>query len=87
VANIRSARKRARQAEERRVHNRSQRTRMRTKIKTVVSALRAGDKARAEAAYKEAVPILDKMANKGIIHKNKAARHKARLNRRIRALG
>ncbi len=87
MANIASARKRARQDEERRVHNRSQRTRMRTQIKRVVGALRSGDKARAESAYKEAVPILDKMADKGIIHKNKAARHKARLNRRIRALG
>jgi len=87
VANIKSARKRARQAEERRVHNRAQRTRMRTQVKRVVRAIRYGDKAGAEAAYQRAVPLLDKMANKGIIHKNKAARHKARLNHRIRALG
>lgn len=87
MANIASAKKRARQDEERRQHNQAQRTRMRTHIKRVVRALRSGDKARAESAYREAVPILDRMANKGIIHQNKAARHKSRLNRRIRSLG
>ena len=87
MANIASAKKRARQAEERRQHNQSQRTRMRTHIKRVVRAIRSGDKSSAQTAYQQAVPILDRMANKGIIHQNKAARHKSRLNRRIRALG
>lgn len=86
MANIASARKRARQDEERRQHNQSQRTRMRTQIKRVVRAIRSGDKPGAETAYKEAAPVLDRMASKGIIHQNKAARHKSRLNRRIRAL-
>ncbi len=59
---------------------------MRTAIKKVVISIEAGDKAAAEEAYKAAVPAVDRMANKGLIHKNKAARHKHRLNRRIRAL-
>ncbi|MCY4209715.1 MAG: 30S ribosomal protein S20, partial [Gammaproteobacteria bacterium] len=46
-----------------------------------------GDKTAATAAYQSAVPVIDRMANKGLIHKNKAARHKSRLNARIRALG
>ena len=59
---------------------------MRTFVKKVVKAIAAGDKAQAEVAYKEAMPIVDKMVGKGLIHKNKAARHKSRLNARIRAL-
>ena len=58
----------------------------RTYVKKVVYAIEAGDKANAEAAYKEAVPVIDRMCNKGLIHANKAARHKSRLNQRIRAL-
>ena len=59
---------------------------MRTAIKNTVKAIEAGDKSAAEAAYKVAVPAIDTMAGKGLIHKNKAARHKSRLNSRIRAL-
>ena len=59
---------------------------MRTKIKNVVKALDAGDREAATAAYKEAVPVIDSMINKGIVTKNKAARHKSRLNSRIKAL-
>jgi small subunit ribosomal protein S20 len=59
---------------------------MRTFVKAVLKAVRAGDKPAAEAAYKAAVPVIDSTANKGIIHKNKAARHKSRLNARIRAM-
>ena len=59
---------------------------MRSAIKKVVRNIEAGDKAAAEQAYKAAVPSVDRMANKGLIHKNKAARHKRRLNARIRAL-
>lgn len=59
---------------------------MRTFVKKVLKAIGSGDKAQAEAAYKEAVPVVDKMAGKGLIHKNKAARYKSRLNTRIRAL-
>jgi small subunit ribosomal protein S20 len=86
VANIKSARKRARQADKHRLHNMGLRSRMRTQIKNVVKAIEKGDKEAATAAYKEAVPVIDSMINKGIISHNKAARHKSRLNHRIQAL-
>ncbi len=86
MANTSSARKRARQSEQNRKHNASQRSFLRTQIKKVVNAIANKDKDAAVAAYQGAVPIIDKMANKGIIHKNKAARHKQRLNNGIRAL-
>jgi small subunit ribosomal protein S20 len=86
LANSAQARKRARQAETRRQHNMGRRSMLRTKIKNVVNAIETGDKDAATAAYKEAVPLIDSMANKGHIHANKAARHKSRLNTRIRAL-
>ena len=86
MANTAQARKRVRQAEKSRQLNASQRSMMRTRVKRVFSALIAGDKAQAETAYREAVPVLDHMARKGLIHKNKAARYKSRFNARIRAL-
>ena len=86
MANIKSAGKRARQAEKTRKHNMGLRSAMRTKIKNVVNACDAGDKEAAQAAYKEAVPVIDSMINKGIVPKNKAARHKSRLNARVKAL-
>jgi len=86
VANIKQARKRARQAEKTRKHNMGLRSLMRTKIKKVVNACDSGDKDAAAAAYKEAVPVIDSMINKGIVTKNKASRHKSRLNARVKAL-
>ena len=86
MANIASARKRARQAEHRRRHNQARRSMMRTKLKQVTAAIAKGDKGAAEAAYNEAVPVLDRMATRGVIHRNKAARHKSRLARQIKAL-
>ncbi len=86
MANIKSARKRARQAEKSRKHNMGLRSMMRTKIKNVVKACDAGDHEAAAAAYKEAVPVIDSMINKGIVTANKAARHKSRLNKRVKAL-
>ena len=86
MANIKSAQKRARQAEKTRKHNMGLRSRMRTSIKNVIKACDAGDKEAAQAAYKEAVPVIDSMVNKGIVTKNKAARHKSRLNTRVKAL-
>jgi len=62
------------------------RSHMRTKIKTVVNACDAGDKEAAQAAFKDAVPVIDSMINKGIVNKNKAALHKSRLNKRVKAL-
>ena len=86
LANSPQARKRARQAEKRRVHNASQRSMVRTYIKRVNAAIAAGNAADAGTAYAEAVPLIDKMVSKGIMHKNKAARHKSRLNKQIQAL-
>tara|TARA_B100001059_G_C17799799_1_gene565414 strand:+ start:1463 stop:1729 length:267 start_codon:yes stop_codon:yes gene_type:complete len=86
VANIKSAKKRARQSEKTRLRNMSMRSLMRTKIKNVVKACDAGDKDSAAAAYSDAVPVIDRMINKGIVTKNKAARHKSRLNKRIKLL-
>jgi small subunit ribosomal protein S20 len=59
---------------------------LRTYIKKVVRAIEAKDKDAAQAAYSQAVPIIDRMVTQGIIHKNKAARHKSRLNAGVRAL-
>jgi small subunit ribosomal protein S20 len=86
VANSPQAKKRARQAEKRRAQNASLRSLVRTQIKKVLSAIRTGDAAVARTAYAAAVPVIDRMADKGIIHKNKAARHKSRLNAQIKAL-
>lgn len=86
MANSRSATKRARQSEKRRLHNMGLRSRLRTRIKSVIKAVEKGDKAAATAAYAQAVPTIDTMSTKGIIKKNKAARHKSRLNKMIKAL-
>ncbi len=59
---------------------------LRTYIKKVVKSIEGGDKAVAEAAYNAAVPIIDRMANQGMIHKNKANRHKSRLSAHIKAM-
>jgi len=87
VANSPQARKRARQAEKRRHQKMGERSRIRTHIKKVARAVAAGDRDAALAAYQAAVPVIDAGAGKGLIHRNKAARHKSRLNARIRALG
>jgi small subunit ribosomal protein S20 len=86
LANIQSAKKRARQAVKRRELNMSLRSRMRTAIKKVQAEIKAGNLEAAQAGYREAMPIIDSMVNKGIVHANKAARHKSRLNTRIREL-
>ncbi|MEM1141145.1 MAG: 30S ribosomal protein S20 [Pseudomonadota bacterium] len=86
MANSPQARKRARQAEKRRAHNASLRSLVRTNIKKVVAAIRSGDAEQAKQAYTNAVPVIDRMADKGIIHKNKAARHKSRLSAQIKAI-
>lgn len=87
MANTSQARKRARQSEKQRQHNAGIRSGMRTQVKKVIKAVESGDKAAAETAYKVAVPALDKVAGKNIIKRNKAARHKSRLNARIKAMG
>ncbi|APZ41722.1 30S ribosomal protein S20 [Acidihalobacter ferrooxydans] len=86
MANIASAKKRARQAVVRREHNMMLSSRMRTMMKKVIKAIQSGDKNAAVEAYRSAMPIVDSSVNKGLIHRNKAARHKSRLNARIRAM-
>jgi small subunit ribosomal protein S20 len=86
LANTKSAEKRAHQATKRRARNMAQRSEVRSAIKSVVTAVEAGGKEVAAAALKKATPVIDAMARKGLIHKNKAARHKSRLNAQIKAL-
>lgn len=86
MANTKSAEKAARQAVKRRVHNVAATSKMRSAIRTITSAIDGGDKADAQASYKSAVPVIDSMVSKGMIHKNKASRHKSRLAQRIRAM-
>jgi len=86
LANSNQARKRARQAEKRRRQNGSFRSTMRTSMKNVVKRIEAGDKQAAADTYKAAVSVIDAAAGKGLIHPNKAARHKSRLNAHIKAM-
>ena len=86
MANIKSAKKRVKTSEKSRVRNVEQRSRMRTLIKKVVTAIEGGKKEEAVVAYTAATPLIDGAVTKGLIHKNKAARHKSRLNTKIKAL-
>jgi len=86
VANIKSSKKRAKQAVVRNMRNNSQRSMLRTSVKKVLKALEANDAAGAQEAFKAAQPLLDRFSARGLIHKNKAARHKSRLTARIKAL-
>lgn len=84
MANSPQSRKRARQAETRRQRNASQRSMVRTSIKKVRSAIASGDANAAAEALDAAVPVIDRMAQRGILHANQAARHKSRLSAGIR---
>jgi small subunit ribosomal protein S20 len=86
MANSAQARKRARQADKQNAHNSSLRSELRTAVKKVVKAIAAGDKASAQTVYKDSVSAVDRIADKKIIHKNKAARHKSRLSAAIKAM-
>ncbi len=86
MANIKSAKKRARQAEGRYKLRHGQRAQTRTAIKKVIAAIESGDKAVAQEAFKAAQPVIDRMADKEVFHKNKAARHKSRLQKAIKAM-
>lgn len=86
MANSAQARKRARQSEKRRVQNVTLRSRMRTAVKKVITAIEGGDKEAAVAAFDSASPALDSAVTKGLIHKNNAARRKSRLNGQIKAI-
>ena len=87
MANTKQAAKRAKQSVKRRGANVSLRTTLRTSIKKVTKAIEAGDQAAAAAALRAESAMLDRGARKGIIHKNKAARHKSRLAAKVKALG
>lgn len=87
MANTKQARKRVRQAEKNRQHNASLRSMMRTYMKKVVAAIASGNKEDATKALTAATPVIDRMADKGIIHKNKAARHKSRLTKHVKNMG
>ena len=86
MANSAQARKRARQAAKQNTHNSGLRSELRTSIKKVIKAIAAGDKAAAQAIYKDSVSTVDSIDDKKIIHKNKAARHKSRLSAAIKAM-
>jgi small subunit ribosomal protein S20 len=86
LANTIQAKKRARQAEKHRKNNVSQRSEFRTNLKKVVSAITTGKKDNAKSAFQNAVSVIDSMVSKGLIHKNKAARHKSRLSAQVKGL-
>lgn len=86
MANTAQAKKRVRQAEKNRQHNVTLKSRLRTHIKKVVNAIAEKNVVSAKEAYQQALPVIDSMVGKGIIHKNKAARHKERLSQQIKHL-
>ena len=86
MANIKSARKRAKQAIERRDHNMALRTTVRTAIKKVKKAVAAGNKDAATASLVESQRVIDRIVAKGILHRNAGDRHKSRLAHAIKAL-
>ncbi len=86
MANNSSSRKRVRQNEKHRQNNVTQKSRMRSAVKKVIKAADAGDAKEATALYGNAQPLIDSLATKGLIHKNKAANLKRKLNKRIKAI-
>ena len=86
MANSAQARKRARQAIKRKERNASQRSTVRTYIKKVIASVSSNDSEAAKSALVQAIPVIDKMVSKGILHKNQAARYKARLSGKVKAL-
>ncbi len=86
MANTAQARKRARQSVKVNAHNAALRSTLRTAIKKIIKAVESGDKAVAAASYQENITVIDRIADKKIIHKNKAARHKSRLSAAIKAM-
>lgn len=86
MANTIQAKKRARQADAHRARNSAQRTQLTTAIKKVRVAIVTKDKSKAQEAYRSATSIIDRLADKGLLHKNAAARHKSALNKQVKAL-
>ena len=87
MANTKQAAKRAKKSIKQRAANVSLRTTLRSAIKKVQKAIAAGDAAAAESVFRAEQSTIDSIADKRIIHKNKAARHKSRLAQQIKALG
>jgi small subunit ribosomal protein S20 len=87
MANHLSALKRARQTVKRTATNRTNTSRLRGTLRELRETIAKGDKAAAEKAYRETVSALDKGVQKGVLHKNTAARYKSRLSARVRAVG
>ncbi len=86
MANIQSAKKRARQNDKRRTHNMAMRSRLRTALRKVLTAIGKGKKDEAQQVYKAAAPEIDRMVSKGILRKNRAARYKSRLNAKVKGM-
>ncbi|HVC02127.1 MAG TPA: 30S ribosomal protein S20 [Steroidobacteraceae bacterium] len=86
MANTKSAEKAARQSTKHRARNDALTSQLRTAIRKAALAVKSGKQDEALAALAEATPVIDGMVNKGIIHRNKAARHKSRLTKQVRAL-
>jgi len=86
VANTKSAEKAARQAVKHRTRNVALRSKSRSAIRKAVDAIAGGDKAQATGAYQQATSVVDSLVTKGLVHKNKASRHKSRLAARLKAL-
>lgn len=87
MPNHKSAEKRQRQNEKRREINRSNRSQLRTEIKRLRAALADGDKDAIREVYAATVSAIDKSVNKGVLHRNAAARYKSRLTARVNGLG
>jgi len=86
LANIQSAKKRARQNDKRRTHNMALRSRLRTALRKVQTAIQKGTKDEAQQGYKAAAPEIDRMVSKGILRKNRAARYKSHLNAKVKGM-
>jgi small subunit ribosomal protein S20 len=86
MANTKSAKKAARQTIKRTERNKSRRTQLRSSVRKVEEAIAAGDKAAAQAALKDAEPVLARTAQRGIVHRKTASRKVSRLAKRIRTL-
>lgn len=86
MANIKSAKKRARQAVKRRAHNVALRSQVRSAVRKVIKAIESGNKEAAKAEFAAVVPQIDRMATKGILRKSRAAHYKSQINARLRAM-
>ena len=86
MANTAQARKRARQSQKRRLQNNALRSSLRTAIKSVRKSIATGNQAEAQSSLRKATSVIDRIADKGIVHKNTASRYKSRLTHRVKAI-